>query len=278
MKSKRGREEPCFICGHYHDYEGGEPCGTCGHVISQQEKKQCETVLPTAIIPGFLYLGSYDTASRSEILKAMAITHILNTVPSCEALYKNTFQYHTVSTSPPQFQECFDFIDSVNQQSDHSKVLVYCMSGLSRSPTIIIAYLMRARGWRLLESYKWVKQKRGSINLNAEDKKRLIDMELQVYNSCSVPEGFDAVDTHNPGAFDVSASGGRNESSQSSTAEATPTFAVPAGQNRWSLSPGAGALAIASAPAAESEPSFIFGTAASQSALAGPPSNAEMEM
>lgn len=112
MKSKRDREEPCFVCGHYHDvrvveglhasdlahrvcmgpplmtpsplhalrmqYEGGEPCATCGHVITQHERKHCETVLPTAIIPGFLYLGSYDTASRSEILKAMAITHILN--------------------------------------------------------------------------------------------------------------------------------------------------------------------------------------------------------
>lgn len=59
-------------------FEGGEACGICGHVMTQLEKKQCETVMPTAIIPGFLYLGSYDTASRSEILKAMTITHILN--------------------------------------------------------------------------------------------------------------------------------------------------------------------------------------------------------
>lgn len=35
-----------------------------------------------------------------------------------------------------------------------SKVLVYCMSGVSRSPAIVIAYLMKANRWRLLESYK----------------------------------------------------------------------------------------------------------------------------
>lgn len=46
--------------------------------MSVSERKQQDTVLPTAIIPGRLYLGSYDTASRSEILKAMGITHILN--------------------------------------------------------------------------------------------------------------------------------------------------------------------------------------------------------
>lgn len=34
--------------------------------------------MPATIINGFLYLGSYDTASRQELLKAMGITHILN--------------------------------------------------------------------------------------------------------------------------------------------------------------------------------------------------------
>jgi hypothetical protein len=34
--------------------------------------------MPTTVVPGFLYLGSYDTASRQELLKAMQITDILN--------------------------------------------------------------------------------------------------------------------------------------------------------------------------------------------------------
>ena len=101
MKSKRDREEPCYICSHYHDFDAGEACSTCGHVMTHQEKQHCETVLPTCILPGFLYLGSYDTASRSEMLKA---------VPQCAELYKNTFHYHTTATKPPDFQECFDFI------------------------------------------------------------------------------------------------------------------------------------------------------------------------
>ena len=78
MKFKRDREEPCYVCGHYHDFEHGETCSTCGHVLSTVERKTFETVLPANIIPGFLYLGSYDTASRSEMLKAMGISHILN--------------------------------------------------------------------------------------------------------------------------------------------------------------------------------------------------------
>ena len=36
---------------------------------------------PTEVLPKFLYLGSYDHASRSELLKVMDITHILNVSP-----------------------------------------------------------------------------------------------------------------------------------------------------------------------------------------------------
>ncbi|KAG1662084.1 hypothetical protein FOA52_006891 [Chlamydomonas sp. UWO 241] len=238
-------------------YEGGVPCGICGHVMTVQEKARCDTVLPTGVIPGFLYLGSYDTASRSEILKAMAITHILNTVPTCEALYKNTFQYHTVSSAPPHFQECIDFIDSVKDIPD-SKVLVYCMSGCSRSPTIIIAYLMKTRRWRLLESYKWVKEKRPMVRINEQDSKRLMDLELSMYNSCSVPQGFEAVDAgttaqggftvpgglsgghnHGHGAAGGASSSGAFGAPGGSGGGAAPAFSVPGGQ-AWSFSSGGG--------------------------------------
>ncbi len=34
----------------------------------------------------------------------------MQTVPNCQALYKNSFEYHTVSCAPPDFQECFQFL------------------------------------------------------------------------------------------------------------------------------------------------------------------------
>lgn len=39
-----------------------------------------------------------------------------------------------------------------------------------RSPTIVIAYLMKLRGWRLAEAYKWVKDKRPNINISAGER------------------------------------------------------------------------------------------------------------
>lgn len=60
-------------------YEGGERCNICGHVLQQASvhAEEC-SAMPTQILPGFLYVGSYDHASRLELLKAMGITHVLS--------------------------------------------------------------------------------------------------------------------------------------------------------------------------------------------------------
>lgn len=77
---KRERENPCLICGHYHKYEEGEVCGICGHRMADTSERSSIQVgaFPSEILPDFLYLGSYDNASRSELLKAQGISRILN--------------------------------------------------------------------------------------------------------------------------------------------------------------------------------------------------------
>lgn len=60
-------------------YENGEPCAVCGHTLAQlQTTPAAISAFPSDILPGFLYLGSYDNAARSELLKAQGISHILN--------------------------------------------------------------------------------------------------------------------------------------------------------------------------------------------------------
>jgi hypothetical protein len=41
---------------------------------------------------------------------------VLQTVPKCPALYRNTFTYHTVEDAPPEFEECFTFLGKVIMQ------------------------------------------------------------------------------------------------------------------------------------------------------------------
>ncbi|KAH9329688.1 hypothetical protein KI387_001796 [Taxus chinensis] len=187
---KRERENPCAICGHYHKFEEGEACGVCGHRLQGANEKSphMPSAFPTEVLPTFLYLGSYDNASRAELLKAQGIVRILNTVPACQNLYKNSFVYHCLKEEQTlPFNEAVDFIEQCNK--DKVRVLVHCMSGQNRSPAIVIAYLMRYKGWRLAESYQWVKDRRPSINLTSAVLKQLQDYEKEVFgaNASSTP-------------------------------------------------------------------------------------------
>ena len=79
---KRERENPCSLCGHFHKYEEGEVCGICGHRMPDPSDVPAPHVhvsaFPSEILPEFLFLGSYDNASRSELLKTQGISRILN--------------------------------------------------------------------------------------------------------------------------------------------------------------------------------------------------------
>jgi dual specificity MAP kinase phosphatase len=78
---KRERENPCEICGHYHNSEEGERCGVCGHrsgPMAGEPPATLDPAFPTEVLKDFLFLGSYNNASRSEVLKTLSITHILN--------------------------------------------------------------------------------------------------------------------------------------------------------------------------------------------------------
>ncbi|XP_052178379.1 protein-tyrosine-phosphatase IBR5 [Diospyros lotus] len=181
---KRERENPCGICGHYHKYEEGEVCGVCGHRMPAGSEKTSVPVsaFPSEILPKFLYLGSYDNASRSELLKTQGISRILNTVPSCQNLYKNSFTYHCLQDDKSlPFDDAIQFLEQC--EKDRVRVLVHCMSGKNRSPAIVIAYLMKSKGWRLAQSYQWVKEHRPTVELTQDAYQQLQDFEQRIFGS-----------------------------------------------------------------------------------------------
>ena len=56
----------------------------CGHTLTVADSSgQKVSAYPSTILPQLLYLGSYDNASRSELLKTLGITHILNVRIPC---------------------------------------------------------------------------------------------------------------------------------------------------------------------------------------------------
>lgn len=60
------------------------------------------------------------------------------------------------------------------------KVLVHCAAGVSRSPTLVIAYLMIENRWSYEDAYNYVKKKRPFIYPNSGFIKQLKDLYIEL--------------------------------------------------------------------------------------------------
>ena len=65
-------------------------------------------------------------------------------------------------------------------------ILVHCFMGSSRSATIIIAYLMRYKGYGYRDALNFIKEKRSVVNLNTDFYEQLNQYESDIKSSSNV--------------------------------------------------------------------------------------------
>eukprot|EP01119_Soliformovum_irregulare_P009152 TRINITY_DN22319_c0_g1_i1.p1 TRINITY_DN22319_c0_g1~~TRINITY_DN22319_c0_g1_i1.p1 ORF type:complete len:161 (-),score=14.58 TRINITY_DN22319_c0_g1_i1:170-652(-) len=137
--------------------------------------------LPDQIIEG-LYLGDEEQACNFELLNFLGITHVLTIQPKDETNVKTStlvhkfieITDHTQTVIRPYFQECNDFIAAARKTG---KILVHCHAGISRSPTIVMAYLMSSQKLSLACAHDLVRSARPFIWPNAGFRKQLQEFE-----------------------------------------------------------------------------------------------------
>ncbi|XP_053126176.1 dual specificity protein phosphatase 26 isoform X1 [Hemicordylus capensis] len=123
--------------------------------------------------PG-LYLGDQDIAANRRELAHLGITHILN---ASHSKWRGGAEYYDgtgicylgieAHDSPtfdmsPYFEPAADFIHKALIRS-RGRILVHCAVGVSRSATLVLAYLMIYHHLTLVEAIKTVKDHRGII-------------------------------------------------------------------------------------------------------------------
>jgi protein-tyrosine phosphatase len=82
-------------------------------------------------------------------------------------------------------QYFFDVYSIIRKSlSENKKVMVHCAAGMSRSPTLVIAYLMIENGWGFNEAFKYVKNRRDIVDPNDGFVKQLkaLEYKLKSYN------------------------------------------------------------------------------------------------
>uniref|UniRef100_A0A8B9JI53 Dual specificity protein phosphatase n=1 Tax=Astyanax mexicanus TaxID=7994 RepID=A0A8B9JI53_ASTMX len=138
-----------------------------------------------------LYLGDMSIANDRYGLWKLGITHVLNAAHGkmhCQGsheFYGSSIEYHGVPAddSPSfnlsvYFQPCADHIHQV-LNSPGGKVLVHCIMGMSRSSTLVLAYLMLYHQMPLRSAVQRVVKKR-AIYPNRNFLALLLDLDLQM--------------------------------------------------------------------------------------------------
>ncbi|XP_034040848.1 dual specificity protein phosphatase family protein [Thalassophryne amazonica] len=119
-----------------------------------------------------LYIGNIGVAQNRATLCKLGITHVLNAAHSKQGsigdqrFYGNACIYCGIPADDSDhydlsqyFKPAADFIHQALKSKD-GKVLVHCIVGMSRSATLVLAYLMLRQHLSLSDAVRHVTQKR----------------------------------------------------------------------------------------------------------------------
>jgi len=139
---------------------------------------------PASQLTPFLFLGNMKDASDSQVLARLGVDHVLNVTAATQTGYKTTqgirykqliAQDNGYQNLKQYFDEAFEFIDSARLGG--GSVLIHCQAGVSRSPTIAVAYLIKHSPMTMVEAYKFVKSRRSIISPNLNFMGQLLEFE-----------------------------------------------------------------------------------------------------
>ena len=115
-----------------------------------------------------LYLGSHLDAQNLALLKKIKITHILTVAAELKPMFPESFTYLYIQANDHKLFQLIKYFDSIAEFIDNAIknkgiVFVHCKWGISRSPTSIIAYLIKYHKMNPFEARNLIKSRREFI-------------------------------------------------------------------------------------------------------------------
>jgi dual specificity MAP kinase phosphatase len=153
-------------------------------LLSSTNQKDIDNHPMTHIIDG-LYIGSESNAKNLEELSSEQIQCIVNVTSHVPLYHSEQLQYCHLPADDSQKQNLLEYFDRAytfihNAIENNEKVLVHCVAGISRSPAIVISFLMRYAKMSMNEAYDFVKRKRSIVSPNLNFMGQLLEYEKKL--------------------------------------------------------------------------------------------------
>ena len=118
-----------------------------------------------------IYLGNHEAASNEDYLKQYSITTVVNCAHQDDIVsdYKDIkFLELNLIDDPvqnlfPKFEVAYKFI----KKNSKNNILIHCYSGISRSASLVIFYLMKEKGWDYDTCNEYILERRPSVDPNS---------------------------------------------------------------------------------------------------------------
>eukprot|EP00758_Cryptobia_borreli_P007504 Tbor_TRINITY_DN5306_c2_g2::TRINITY_DN5306_c2_g2_i1::g.4353::m.4353 len=181
--------------GLYHDYINNI---NNNPYLSEKIQFAWNKTYPDKIIDN-LYCGSLKSAQSPIVYKRLNIKYILTVGRKLEPFVPEGIKHKTVVVDDIEgaiidgsFTEATEFInEAISQQVG---CLVHCFAGMSRSATVVIAYLMAYRNMRMDKAYLLTKEGRAAIYPNISFFEQLIKYDEVLFPDDTRP--LDIVSLH----------------------------------------------------------------------------------
>ncbi|KAL6053472.1 dual specificity phosphatase 12 [Balamuthia mandrillaris] len=155
--------------------------------------------LPDEIIPG-LYLGSLETLHHLAMLQHRRVTHILRIMSDGQAEYPHLFHYLEIRASDETTEDLLTHFETSTQWleqalSNGGRVFCHCVAGISRSASLVIAFLMKKFDLSFDEAHRYLRGRRPVIAPNRGFVRQLKAYEALLKESSAVSSAKTTITT-----------------------------------------------------------------------------------
>lgn len=132
-----------------------------------------------------VYIGDISSAYNEEELKKLGITHIITAVLGVGPQFPNSFKYLCVPVRDVESEDIQSHLTSTttfinNVLKENGKVLIHCICGVSRSATIVAAWVMSQHGYTVQETIDILQAQRPCVNPNPSFRDQLEEYRNEV--------------------------------------------------------------------------------------------------
>ena len=145
----------------------------------------------STILEDFLYLGAKGVTGDQEKLNGLRIGYIVNCTQDPPTEYPEIINYFHVDVGDTTNDDIARYFDAACEFIEEGRrsgksVLVHCTMGMSRSCSIVLAYLVKHHGMSLAQAFMHVKERRPVTSPNPGFMAQLVQYEKKYRGKATI--------------------------------------------------------------------------------------------